>query len=75
MNWNYRIVRYKDDSDLGLHEVFYNEAGEATGMTEEPVSFACYSEEGPEGIIKSLELALADASKYPVFDPPEVWAD
>jgi hypothetical protein len=74
MVWNYRIVKYKDGKAYGLHEVYYNEAGEACGMTAEPTGFCCDIEEGPESIIEGLTMALKDAQKHPVFDEPEVWA-
>jgi hypothetical protein len=73
MSWNYRLVRYKDDPEsIGLHEVFYNDAGEAWAMTERPVGFA-----GPnvEEVVASLELALRDAKNKPVFQEPEKWAE
>ena len=73
MSWNYRIVRYRDHAGLGLHEVYYDDAGEPWGMTAEAVRFVCDAEEGESGIVASLVQALADVRKYPVFDEPEVW--
>jgi hypothetical protein len=67
--WNYRIVRYTNGG-LGLHEVYYDEAGMITGRTENPCSFACDEEEGPEGIIGSLEMALKDAKEKAVVQDP-----
>lgn len=74
MTWNYRIVKYKDGSGYGLHEVFYNSKGEAYSMTEDPISFTCDTEEGSGGIIYSLDLASRDAVNHGVFDEPEEWA-
>jgi hypothetical protein len=77
--WNYRIVRHKA-GHLALHEVHY-EDDQPTGMTTEPITFgtAAYivSSEGVEAarqeVINGLALALADAIKRPVFEPPETW--
>jgi len=55
MAWNYRIVKYRDTGEYGLHEVYYNEAGEAWSMTEEPVGFCGESE---DEVIESLQCAL-----------------
>lgn len=74
MVWNNRIVKYKNGSGFGLHEVYYNSAGEPCAMTENPKGFAADVEEGSQGVIESLELALSDAKKHPVLDEPEVWA-
>ncbi len=68
MTWNYRIVDHGDW--FGLHEAFYDEGG-ATSWTADPITFACDKDEGVEGIIGSLEMALADARKHPVLKPKE----
>lgn len=73
MSWNYRIVRYKDGSGYGLHEVFYDSEGMATNMTAEPITFFADVEEGRYGLVRSLQMAYDDATKRPVFDEPEVW--
>ena len=67
MAWNYRILEYGEDEGFALHEVYYDETGIPNGWTEKPVWFACFAEEGPEGVAKSLEMALADARKHPVL--------
>jgi YD repeat-containing protein len=66
MSWNYRIVKYKN-KDYGLHEVYYDKQGRIVDRTEDPI-ISCYSEEGPEGIIKSLRMALKDAKTREVLD-------
>jgi hypothetical protein len=73
MTWNYRIVRYKDGSGFGLHEVQYDETGKAKSMTAEPCVFACDLEEGPDGIRASLGMAMKDASTREIFIEPETW--
>lgn len=69
--WNYRIVRYKDGSGFGLHEVFYDDEGLAYAMTAEAVRFVCDATEGPQGITQSLLTARVDARKRPIFDEPK----
>ena len=71
--WNYRVVRYRDGSGYGLHEVHYDDAGLPWGMTTNPAGFACDIDEGPNGIIESLLMARTDARKRPVLDEPENW--
>jgi hypothetical protein len=71
MTWNYRIVRYADGSGFGLHEVFY-ENGAAVSMTVAAIPFVSDSEEGPQGVIESLRMALADAENRPVLDEREI---
>lgn len=72
MSWNYRIVKYRDTGEYRLHEVYYNGAGEAWSMTEEPAGFCGEME---DEVIESLQLALAAALAAEVFEEPEVWAD
>lgn len=73
MSWNYRIVRYRDGSGFGLHEVYYDKDGEPWSMTENAVSFRCDTDEGPAGIKQSLLTARVDSIKRPIFDEPEVF--
>lgn len=72
MTWNYRIVRKQglDEEYFEVHEVYYNEAGEPVGMTE---NCATFGGETPEEVIQALELALRDAQSRPVFTPPKEW--
>ena len=71
MTWNYRIVRHADGSGFGLHEVYYNEAGEELRMTVEPVTF--FSDTA-EGVREALILAKMEATRRPVFDEPQDWS-
>lgn len=66
-NWNYRVLR-RDDGSLTLHEVFYDQDGNPTGCTKDPISFVAFDEEGTQGIIDALEMALADVKRFPVMD-------
>ncbi len=70
MTWNYRILRHRKDGRTwyGLHEVYYRSDGRPRAYTADPISFYCDEDEGPEGIAKSLRLALKDARTRPVLD-------
>lgn len=71
--WNYRIVRHHQPEEwFGLHEVYYDPAGRPTSLTADPVKFVCDGDEGPQGIARSLEMALADAKGRPVLDENDV---
>lgn len=72
MTWNYRLVHYRKGG-YGLHEVYYDAAGEPWGMTVEPASFAFDEEEGPETVVKALQMALSDCELRDVFEEPESW--
>jgi hypothetical protein len=74
-HWNHRIVKYKDGQGFGLHEVYYDDVGNEVGMTKWPVRFAVHTDEGAEGVITALELAMRDARTRPVFEEPEQWPD
>jgi len=71
MTWNYRIVKYRDGSGFGLHEVMYDDDGLPWAMTANPCTFACGIEEGPAGIKGSLLRARVDAIKRSIFEEPE----
>jgi len=72
MSWNYRVCRYPQGG-VGLHEVYYDEAGNMNGWTEKPVGFADGDDDGDglEQLIGSLERALKDARERPILDLPE----
>ena len=72
-SWDYRIVRYRNGSGFGLHEVYYDKDGQPWAMTERPASFACDVEEGSDGVVRSLGMAHTAALKRPVLDEPEKW--
>lgn len=74
MSWNYRIVRYRNGTGFGLHEVYYNEEGKAWGMTKRPISFSIGKGEGAKSICESLRRAIACVETKPVFTEPKKWA-
>lgn len=63
-SWNYRILCYPDGS-LGLHEVHYAESGEVSGYATHPADFVCHGDEGPDGVLESLAMAITDARRLP----------
>lgn len=69
MTWHYRLILHDGDLRglwIGLHEVYF-EGDTVTGWTEDAVAFQCDAEEGPEGLIRSLEQALRDARERPML--------
>lgn len=74
MSWDYRIVKYKDGSGYGLHEVYYDDAGVAWSMTDQPVGFTCHDYEDPkQSIADQLVMAKTNARLRPIFDEPDEW--
>ena len=69
--WNYRIVKYKKDEGYGLHEVYYNYKGEPEARTERPI-IACDNDEGPEGIIAALKMALDSVESRTILNETEI---
>jgi hypothetical protein len=67
MTWNYRAVRYANGC-IGLHEVFYDDAGKPMQRTEAAVGFAVDADETVEDLIRDLEMAIADLRRLPVLD-------
>lgn len=66
MSWNYRVLRHLDGS-LALHEVYYRK-GKPVSFTLNPVCFGIDGDEGLQGLIASLEMALRDARERPILD-------
>jgi len=67
MTWNYRILNH--GTHYALHEVYYRD-GKPASYTAEPVAFVCDPEDGAEGVIASLTMAL-EAGKRPVLTPAD----
>jgi len=70
MTWNYRIVKYADESGFGIHRVHYDSDGKETSMSENPAGFCG---DTPEEVCDSLVMAKMDACRRPVFDEPMDW--
>lgn len=74
MTWNYRVVRYRNGEGYGLHEVYYDAAGQPWAMTEKPATFCAHIEDDAQcDISNSLERAMNDVVRLPIFDEPEEW--
>lgn len=66
MSWNYRILRHPNESDeevYGIHQVYYNDAGEVINWTERPSIVGGSIEE----ILRVLEQ-IRDATFKPIID-------
>lgn len=61
MTWRYQILDH--GTHYALHEVY----DDGRSWTADPITFVCDPEEGSDGIIRSLEMALADARNLPVL--------
>jgi hypothetical protein len=66
MTWNYRVI--ENEEMFQIHEVYYNEAGEITAISENPVAPAG---ESLEELAKDLEH-YAEALKKPVLKRFEI---
>ena len=64
MSWHYQIIKHKDW--YGLHEVFLE--GDEVSWTEEPISFVSSIDEGPNGVIRALRMALDDCERLPFLE-------
>ena len=67
MTWNYRAVRYANGG-IGLHEVYYDDAGKPKMRTEAAVGFIVNDDETVADLIHSMEMAIADLRRLPVLD-------
>ena len=67
MSWNYRVIHYKDGG-YGVHEVYYNDAGQAHSWTARPIDFTVSEEDGLDQLREDLEYALKDISSQPVLE-------
>lgn len=72
MHWNYRIVKTetKDGPDWGIYEVYYDENDKPIMRTVDPIAFT--SDEGPEGVIDAINLALGTMKVHGVLDDSEI---
>ena len=65
MTWNYRIIHHDDVPQpfFAIHEVFYDEAGNITSWTAEPIDITA---EGKAELVSTLESMLADSKLEPL---------
>ena len=76
MTWNYRAVRSKINFSDGssedcvtIHEAYYNDAGQPTSITKDPVSLVASSK---EELVEDLKDILNSVEKLPVLDYSEI---
>lgn len=65
MDWTYRIVDHGEH--FALHEVCVDESGKPEGWVTRAIDFAVDRDCGPDGLIASLEEALAAAKSAPLL--------
>jgi len=63
--WNYRIIDF--GTHKALHEVYYDDAGNPDGWTENPAHFVCDDEEDWTSITNQLAMAAYSAARQPVL--------
>ena len=76
MTWNFRVVRHTEPKSrsvwYGVHEVFYNNAGKPSTMTQEPVQV---DGESVKDIVAYLNMIKRDLKRLPVLDVDKIrWA-
>lgn len=59
MTWNYRIIHHDSQKHpyFAVHEVFYNEHGDITNWTTEPINI---TGESRQEVIATIKQMLAD---------------
>ena len=70
--WNYRVIEHEPDKFgrvwFQLHEVFYDEDGNISSWTEEPITFIADAEDGGvDGVKNALKMALDDVKSRVVL--------
>jgi hypothetical protein len=68
---HYRVLRYTDGT-LALHEVYCDEEGRPNGYTARPISLAVDGDEGHDGLVQSMQMALGDATDRLILDVPDL---
>ena len=55
-HWNHRIMRHNDDPTwYGLHEVYYNDAGQVVAWTDSPVTVTGESVDDLCGLVEFMQ--------------------
>lgn len=67
MHWHYQIRRWRDTGSVyfDIVEVYHDDPPDAPSWTENSIAPIADTR---EELIETLELMLADARKYPVFE-------
>ena len=77
MSWNNRVILHDTDADpenwwYGLHEVYYDKAGEIERYTVNAVRFTATYADGPTSIAEQLLTARVDAMNRPLLKASEL---
>ena len=82
MNWNHRVVRFKDEDIKGgyrheFKEVFYNDEGEKTGYSDVFMwgENVAEMQELGDRLLKASALPVLDESDFPSFDEDKTWQE
>ena len=74
--WKYQIVKYKDGSGYGVHEVYYEKgASQPWGMGDKAETFDVDDTEDAKALCVMLADALRDCLRSEVLEEPVKWAD
>jgi hypothetical protein len=69
-HWNYRVIKRQDES-FGIHEVYYDENGDPTMCTADPVTL--YGDSVDE-IVNDVNHILHALNKPVLIDSEQTWA-
>mgnify|MGYP005992249943 CR=1 FL=1 len=60
MKWNYRVVETKsfEETSFGIHEVYYDDEGNITNVSIEPVGVVWSDDESGQEILDLFKKAL-----------------
>jgi hypothetical protein len=61
MTWNYRVIKIGEE--VGIHEVYYDEEGNPSSYTANPVAVSSYTEDGADSLKWILERMLEGVCK------------
>lgn len=76
MSTEWRVVRYKDGSGYGLHQVNYDNEGLPYGMSAQPVVLQVPDILGPHRIMQIMReiiQSLGNEQMVVIFNEPEAW--
>ncbi len=66
MIWNYRVIEH--DRFFAIHEVYYNDKGEITAISEDPIAPAGETLDELKGALKYYQQAV----KRPILKKEEI---
>jgi hypothetical protein len=76
MAWNYRVMEFPGDEGhtlLGIHEVYYNEAGEPRAYSKEPVPVVWEGSNTPDDMNGGNDIinTMLEAINKPILKPSD----